>query len=206
MNTMKYQKGFSVLLTILIIAVVLVSAGGFIYYKTTPTSQIQEITKAIVPAIEPSGTSPIVQNVTEKVVERLAQTRIDSINKQRQQGSNQMLQSNLGYFRAKAEGYFSSPNGYGIPVTGTLGCSKPGSMFTSNVYTGNTNYKPLFDPTDYPAGIELTCNVSADGQSYAIGASLLGGGYWCVDSSNHLTSGGQSKAETVPLGTRTVCQ
>jgi len=205
---MKYEKGFSVLAAVLIGAVIAVAIGGYVWYKTAPTSTTQTISEAVFPAVVPAGTSPIVKAVEQKVSEHTAQAVLNSLDQQRQQGANQRIQSQLGSFRAQAEVYFynQTPNSYGIPVTGTAGCSNKGSIFASNIYTGNANYQAPLDPNDYPSGIELTCNVSADGQSYAIESSLLGGGYWCVDSSNHLTSGGQSKAEAVSLGTQTKCQ
>lgn len=199
---MKNQRGFLAPLAILVIATIIVGAGGYAWYKTTPTESTKEISRAIFSDTTPEGRPPAVQSVTEKIVEHTSQAVLNSLDEQRQKGNNQRIQSNLGSFRASAEIYFDSqsPGSYGIAVTGAAGCSTQGSMFVSNVYTGNTNYKPLLDPSDYPTSTQLVCNVSADGKTYAVQANLIGGGYWCVDSTK------VAKAESSPLGTGTVCK
>lgn len=194
---MKYQKGFSVLLIVLIVAVILISAGGYFYYKTTPTPQIQEIAKTIVPAIVPPGTPSVVQSVEQKIIEHTSQAVLNANNEQRKQGTDQNIKNNLAGVRSAAQYYYdrkdtngSYPGNYGLTVTGASGCIAPGSMFTTSPLLKDTNL------SDY----QSVCNVASGGSAYAVQASLATSDYWCVDSS------GQSKAETAPLGTRTVCQ
>ncbi|PIQ66991.1 MAG: hypothetical protein CO184_00140 [Candidatus Zambryskibacteria bacterium CG_4_9_14_3_um_filter_40_16] len=162
---MKYQKGFSVLATVLVIAIIIiVGIGVWAWNRTTPT--------------------------------------LNTLEQQREQGYDNNTKSKLIEFVTSAELYFDSqnPNSYGIAVTGNAGCSTPGSMFTSNRSRGGSNYTPLLDPNSYQPGTQFVCNVSAGGQAYAMQASLIGGGYWCIDSAR------QFKAESAPLGTSTVCQ
>lgn len=200
---MKNKRGFSTLLSaILVLAVVVAAVGGYLYWKTTPTPQTQEISRAVVPVVETSASSPAVQAGQEKIVEHTSQAVLNSLDAQRQQSDNQRIKSNLSSFRASAEIYYinQNPTSYGLAVRGPGGCSAQGSMFTSNTYTGNENYKAILDQRDYPPNTQFACNVSAEGSAYALQASLVGGGYWCIDST------GQSKLESSSLGIQTQCQ
>ncbi|MDB5194670.1 MAG: hypothetical protein JWN50_684 [Parcubacteria group bacterium] len=195
---MKYQKGYSVLLTVLVIAVIVVAAGGYIYYKTTPTPDTQDIVQAVMPAIDEQGTSPAAKAVEVKVTEHASQAALNSLDTARQQGNDTQVQSNLGSLRAASQIYSSSqtPNSFGPAVTGASGCTAAGSMFADS----GSGMARGVDMSNYPSGTQLVCNVSANGSSFAVQANLPSGGYWCVDSALH------SKAESATLGVRTTCQ
>lgn len=109
---------------------------------------------------------------------------------------DQKILSNLSNIRPAAAFYWDKYQNYGKPVSGKSGCTASGSMFTSSIFLehGSVN------PTTYPSGTQITCNVAASGQAYAVQASLASGGYWCID--DH----GSSKAEKSDLGSNTECQ
>lgn len=95
-------------------------------------------------------------------------------------GKDAAVQADLATVRTQAQFYYNSNSDYS-PATATGSCAVAGTMFVTDA-----TMKKAIAAADFANGGGATpnvfCNVSADGSAYAVSATLVSGGYFCVDS------------------------
>jgi hypothetical protein len=86
--------------------------------------------------------------------------------------------------RSAAELYYTNHNNSyntsGVTYDGlmTNACAPQKELFADAA----SGMKALTTLSNYPAGTQLICSLSADGTKWAVSASFADGQYWCVDS------------------------
>jgi|ERR1035437_3700477 prepilin-type N-terminal cleavage/methylation domain-containing protein len=118
-----------------------------------------------------------------------------SLNTARSKGSDAAIQSDIGGIRTQAQLYINAKNSYG--ATGSS-CTALDNLFADETIAKQV---AAADTANGPT-LSVTCNVAADGLSYAVSAALVSAPttYYCVDS----TGTGTTTATNLTSGS-TIC-
>lgn len=127
----------------------------------------------------------------------LSSVVLASLNTARSKGADAAIKSQLANMRAQAEIYYDNNSGYSSAAIAALpatGCTTATSIFLDPVFTS------AIASLTTTSGSAPVCVVGGTGgnkaSSWAMSASLKGGGNWCVDS----TGASESATATGGLG------
>jgi prepilin-type N-terminal cleavage/methylation domain-containing protein len=122
----------------------------------------------------------------------LSSVVLASLNTARSKGQDAAIQSDITGIRNQAQLYFNTNNHYG-PV---LGAVESDCAATDNMFSDATIVRQVSGADSANSAGTVVCNVSADGQAYAVAAELVAtpGTYFCVDSTG--TSNGTNLGAT----------
>lgn len=127
-----------------------------------------------------SGFTLIELLIVIAIVSIITSIIIQSLSSSRTKAYDSKVKQQLVRFRSGAELYFNNqtPNAYSS--AGTISdCAAVGSMFTDNTEAdGSPGAYLVF--SDIPGGVTVKCGANA--LTYAVQATLPGGGFYCVDS------------------------
>ncbi len=113
----------------------------------------------------------------------LASVVLASLNSARSKGADASIKSNMANIRAQAELWYDDHSQtYGTSVSACTG-----GAFADTVITSAISQIEVQNGTG-----SVTCNTSADGQSWAISSPLKSTGTWCVDNTGSAGSGAAS--------------
>lgn len=110
----------------------------------------------------------------------LASVVLASLNTARAKGADASIKSNMANIRAQAELWYDN-NGQ---TYGASAATCSAGAFADTVITSAVAQIDAQNGTG-----AVTCNTSADGQSWAISSPLKSSGTWCVDNTGSAGSG-----------------
>ncbi len=116
----------------------------------------------------------------------LSSVVLASLNTARTKGSDASVKSNLSTVRVQAELYYDdNSNKYTTTTVSGVDCGTTQSA-TSMLGGDTTISRALTSAKSNNGNVAMYCNV--DTSAWAIATPLLGGGYWCIDSTGQAKS------------------
>ncbi|MCF7834094.1 MAG: type II secretion system GspH family protein [Candidatus Pacebacteria bacterium] len=128
--------------------------------------------------------------VVVAIIGILSSVVLASLNSARSKGADAAIKANLRTIQTQATLYYDTKGHYGPATGGALDCaSNDGTMFSNHATNGDPTILSAVTEINNRAGVMPKCAAALVSGSYAtswaVSATLKGGGNWCVDSTGN---------------------